>query len=53
MSEITIGTTTVAGAEAADGFVRVCSVDDLPTVGAVQAEIAGEAEGRHRARQRR
>jgi 3-phenylpropionate/trans-cinnamate dioxygenase ferredoxin subunit len=25
----------------AGDFVRVCSVDDLPTVGAVQAEIAG------------
>ena len=24
------------------GFVRVCSVDELPTVGAVQAEIAGK-----------
>ena len=24
------------------GFVRVCSVDDLPKVGAVQAEIAGK-----------
>lgn len=28
--------------EAADGFVRVCSVNDLPAVGAVQAEIAGK-----------
>jgi 3-phenylpropionate/trans-cinnamate dioxygenase ferredoxin component len=26
---------------AADGFVRVCSVDALPTVGAVQAVIGG------------
>jgi 3-phenylpropionate/trans-cinnamate dioxygenase ferredoxin subunit len=26
----------------ADGFVRVCSVDDLPTVGAVQADIDGK-----------
>ena len=26
----------------ADGFVRVCSVDDLPTVGAVQAAIDGK-----------
>ena len=42
----TTGTTTatddvsdgVAGV-AGDGFVRVCSVNDLPTVGAVQAEI--------------
>jgi len=25
-----------------DSFVRVCSVSDLPRVGAVQAEIAGE-----------
>ncbi len=24
------------------GFVRVCSIDDLPVVGAVQAEIAGK-----------
>jgi len=23
------------------GFVKVCSVDELPTVGAVQAEVAG------------
>jgi 3-phenylpropionate/trans-cinnamate dioxygenase ferredoxin subunit len=28
-------------AVAADSYVRVCSVDDLPPVGAVQAEIAG------------
>jgi 3-phenylpropionate/trans-cinnamate dioxygenase ferredoxin subunit len=40
-------TTTVNGnvgevADVADGFVRVCSVDDLPTVGALQTEIAGE-----------
>jgi 3-phenylpropionate/trans-cinnamate dioxygenase ferredoxin subunit len=37
-------TTTLTGdaAGAADGFVRVCSVDDLPRVGAVQAEIGGE-----------
>jgi len=35
-------TVTEDGAEAADGFVRVCSVDDLPTVGAVQAEIGGK-----------
>ncbi|MHB8275504.1 MAG: non-heme iron oxygenase ferredoxin subunit [Dermatophilaceae bacterium] len=26
---------------AADGFVRVCSANDLPTVGAVQVEIGG------------
>jgi 3-phenylpropionate/trans-cinnamate dioxygenase ferredoxin subunit len=24
------------------GFVRVCSVDELPAVGAVQAEVAGQ-----------
>jgi 3-phenylpropionate/trans-cinnamate dioxygenase ferredoxin component len=41
MSEITTGTTTVTG-EAADSFVRVCSVDDLPTVGALQVEIGQE-----------
>jgi 3-phenylpropionate/trans-cinnamate dioxygenase ferredoxin subunit len=29
-------------ADMADSFVRVCSVDDLPRVGAVQAEIAGQ-----------
>ena len=29
-------------AESADGFMRVCSADDLPTVGAVQAEIGGK-----------
>ena len=33
---------TDAEAEAADGFVRVCSVDELPTVGAVQALIGGK-----------
>jgi 3-phenylpropionate/trans-cinnamate dioxygenase ferredoxin subunit len=34
-------TTTVTddAAESGDGFVRVCSVDDLPRVGAVQAKI--------------
>jgi 3-phenylpropionate/trans-cinnamate dioxygenase ferredoxin component len=26
----------------ADGFVRVCALDDLPKVGAVQAEIEGK-----------
>lgn len=31
-----------AAAEGADGFVLVCSVDDLPTVGAVQAEVNGK-----------
>ncbi len=35
------GTTMTVTNEEADGFVRVCSVDDLPTVGAVQAEIDG------------
>jgi 3-phenylpropionate/trans-cinnamate dioxygenase ferredoxin subunit len=25
----------------ADSFVRVCSIEDLPAVGAVQAEVAG------------
>ena len=32
----TVGTNTATG-----GFVRVCSVDDLPKVGAVQVEIDG------------
>jgi 3-phenylpropionate/trans-cinnamate dioxygenase ferredoxin component len=46
------GTTTVTTAttddvtenvrEAADGFVRVCALDDLPKVGAVQADINGK-----------
>jgi 3-phenylpropionate/trans-cinnamate dioxygenase ferredoxin subunit len=42
------GITTVSGdvgevaAVAADSYVRVCAVDDLPTLGAVQAEIAGQ-----------
>jgi Ferredoxin subunits of nitrite reductase and ring-hydroxylating dioxygenases len=41
------GTTTVTadvadGADRADGFVRVCAVDDLPKVGALQAEILGK-----------
>jgi 3-phenylpropionate/trans-cinnamate dioxygenase ferredoxin subunit len=40
VSETVIGAMTVADG-AADGFVRVCSVDDLPVVGAVQAEIGG------------
>ena len=39
MSETTTGTDTVDHAAGAGGFVRVCSLDDLPTVGAVQAEI--------------
>jgi 3-phenylpropionate/trans-cinnamate dioxygenase ferredoxin subunit len=38
MSEITTGTRTVTN----EGFVRVCSVADLPTVGAVQADIGGQ-----------
>ena len=44
MSETKTGTTvtneTVTN-DAADGFVWVCSVDELPTVGALQVEIAG------------
>jgi 3-phenylpropionate/trans-cinnamate dioxygenase ferredoxin subunit len=36
MSEI-----TATDEDVTDGFVRVCSVADLPSVGAVQAEIAG------------
>ena len=46
------GTTTVTASmtddmtenatEGADGFVRVCAVDDLPAVGAVQAQIEGK-----------
>jgi 3-phenylpropionate/trans-cinnamate dioxygenase ferredoxin subunit len=35
------GTTMTVTNEEADGFVRVCSVDDLPTVGAAQAVIGG------------
>jgi 3-phenylpropionate/trans-cinnamate dioxygenase ferredoxin component len=35
-------TTTMSDNAVTDGFVRVCSVDDLPTVGAVQAEIAAK-----------
>jgi len=43
MSEITSvsGEVGEVTAVAADGYVRVCSVDDLPLVGAVQAEVAG------------
>jgi 3-phenylpropionate/trans-cinnamate dioxygenase ferredoxin subunit len=42
MSETITGKNTVThNMTEADGFVRVCSVDDLPKVGAVQAEIAG------------
>ena len=46
------GTTTVTtsmtddmienATEGADGFVRVCAVDDLPAVGAVQTQIEGK-----------
>lgn len=46
------GTTTVTtsrtddmtdiATERADGFVRVCAVDDLPAVGAVQTQIEGK-----------
>jgi 3-phenylpropionate/trans-cinnamate dioxygenase ferredoxin subunit len=38
------GTTTVTAdvADGADGFVRVCAVDDLPKVGALQADILGK-----------
>ena len=41
MTEITVPGNVGGVADLADGFVRVCSVGDLPTVGAVQAEIAG------------
>ena len=41
MSEITTEPQNDAVADA-DGFVRICSVDDLPTVGAVQAEVGGK-----------
>jgi len=40
------GTTAVTAdvtATVTGGYVRVCSVDDLPTVGAVQVEIDGKA----------
>ena len=40
------GTTAVTAdvtATVTDGYVRVCSVDDLPTVGAVQVEVDGKA----------
>jgi len=44
MTQISTVSGNPAGvAELADSFVRVCSIDDLPTVGAVQAEIAGTA----------
>ena len=35
--------TTAVPADVTDGYVRVCSVEDLPTVGAVQVEIDGKA----------
>jgi len=35
-------TETATVAEEATGFVRVCAVDELPKIGAVQAEIAGQ-----------
>ena len=34
--------TTAVAEDVTEGFVRVCSVNDLPTVGAVQAEIDGK-----------
>ena len=44
MTQISEVSGNLAGVgELADSFVRVCSIDDLPTVGAVQAEIAGTA----------
>ena len=48
MSEIstlsghTVTGNLLEGVEVSDSFVRVCSVADLPTVGALQVEIAGE-----------
>ena len=42
MSQTTTGTKTLNHKAEAEGFVRVCSVDDLPTVGAVQAVIGGK-----------
>jgi len=42
-AETMAGTNTVADDTGdADGFARVCSVGDLPKVGAVQAEIGGK-----------
>ena len=42
-AETMAGTNTVADDTGdADGFARVCSVGDLPRVGAVQAEIGGK-----------
>jgi len=42
MTETTAVTADVT-ATVTGGYVRVCSVDDLPTVGAVQVEIDGKA----------
>ena len=43
MTEIITVPEDVGGvAGMAESFVRVCSVDDLPAVGAVQVEVAGE-----------
>jgi 3-phenylpropionate/trans-cinnamate dioxygenase ferredoxin subunit len=42
VSAVTATGTVSEGADVADSFVRVCSVDDLPSVGALQVEIAGE-----------
>jgi 3-phenylpropionate/trans-cinnamate dioxygenase ferredoxin subunit len=42
MSDNTVSDNTASDNTASDGFVRVCPVDELPTVGAVQAEIAGQ-----------
>jgi Ferredoxin subunits of nitrite reductase and ring-hydroxylating dioxygenases len=43
MSEIiTVNGNVGELAAVADSFVRVCSVDDLPEVGALQVDIAGE-----------
>ena len=40
MTETAAVTEEMAGDQT--GFVRVCSIDDLPAVGAVQADIAGK-----------
>jgi 3-phenylpropionate/trans-cinnamate dioxygenase ferredoxin subunit len=42
VSESTVSENTVSENTVTDGFVRVCSVDDLPAVGAVQATIDGQ-----------
>ena len=41
MSETDTTTDPTTATDGVDGFVRVCSVGDLPAVGAVQADIAG------------